>query len=110
MDVSYYGGYSFDGADIYLASGFLSLQKTLYDYFILSQQEKQKQQYGGNINTNTNYILNYNPALTHPIVGAMPFVEAHRRYLLDLANPLVSFILVLSLLYPFSQMSKRMVL
>ncbi|KPI84759.1 ATP-binding cassette protein subfamily A member 6 putative (ABCA6) [Leptomonas seymouri] len=90
-DIQYPGGFRFDRGELYLASGFNSIQKALCEYYLFS--------------------LGYTEAsrlhLYMASFGSQAFTE---KMLLSTAAPLVAFILVLSFLYPVTQLTKKIVL
>ncbi|KPA77113.1 putative ABC transporter [Leptomonas pyrrhocoris] len=90
-DVLYAGGFKFDHAELYLVSGFNTLQKSIYEYYLFS--------------------LGYTEASTlHPYMVSFGTQAYTEKTLLNTAASLISFILVLSFLYPVSQLAKKIVL
>ncbi|KAG5510488.1 hypothetical protein GH5_06688 [Leishmania sp. Ghana 2012 LV757] len=91
VDVQYPGGYQFDRAEMYTASGFSSLQESLYQCYLKD--------------------LGYSDgALIHPYSTSLGYQQYKEKMLLKTAAPLVAFILVLSFLYPVAQLTKKIVL
>ncbi|KAG5484804.1 hypothetical protein LSCM1_06630 [Leishmania martiniquensis] len=90
-DLQYPGGYQFDRAEMYTASGFHSLQEILYQCYL----------------TDVGYT---DGELIHPYATSLGFQGYTEKMLLKTATPLVAFILVLSFLYPVTQLTKRIVL
>ncbi|XQJ25440.1 ATP-binding cassette subfamily A, member 1, putative [Leishmania guyanensis] len=91
VDTQYPGGYQFDRGEMYTASGFNTLQESLYQCYL---QE-----------------LGYSDvASIHPYTTSFGYQEYKENTLLRAATPLVAFILVLSFLYPVVQLTKTIVL
>lgn len=105
VNVGYRSGFFSDSTDMYLASGYLSLQKVLYDYFYSTKLKN-----GDLVNVDSGAVLPYGTDNVYTIAAAFPSVESDNPYLFSFASSLVAFILTLSFLYPFSQMTKRLIL
>ncbi|KPA75144.1 ATP-binding cassette protein subfamily A member 7 putative (ABCA7) [Leptomonas pyrrhocoris] len=105
VSVEYRSGFLSDGTDMYFASGFLSLQKVLYDYFYSTKVAS-----GSLPNVAAGTLSAYGTDNVYTLAASFPWVHSRNPYLLNFASSLVAFIVVLSFLYPFSQMTKRIVL
>eukprot|EP00796_Vickermania_ingenoplastis_P003806 gene3806-2692_t len=99
QNIDFDGFYYYNSADMYLAAGFIHLQKVLYDYYIHSQKES------GRIRSGYDPITANLPFTTSVITPS----EAREYQLLAYARPLVAFVLVLAFVYPFMQMVKNVV-
>ncbi|KAG5510169.1 hypothetical protein JKF63_07066 [Porcisia hertigi] len=91
IDIQYPGGYSFDRADMYVASGFNSLQEVLYRCYLKDRGYKK-------LDT------------VHPYAVSLGYPKYTEKTLLKTAAPVVVFIVVLSFLYPVSQLTTKIVL
>ncbi|KAG5504596.1 hypothetical protein JIQ42_06434 [Leishmania sp. Namibia] len=105
VSLSFRGGFTYDGTDMFVAAGFLSLQRMLYTYFYESSAEA-----GALANLNSGAVRPYTFKEIYPVIASYPTIAAETPYLFSLSSSLVAFVMVLSLLYPFAQMTKRMVL
>jgi ABC-type multidrug transport system ATPase subunit len=105
VSVEYRSGFFSDGTDMYLASGFMSLQKVLYDYFYSTKAGN-----GSLPNVAAGALSPYGTDNVYTLAAAFPSIDSENPYLFSFASSLVAFILALSFLYPFSQMTKRLVL
>lgn len=92
IDIRYPGGFQYDRGEMYIASGFSSIQKILYEYYM--------ELYFPQVQINS----------IHPYLVSFGYVKYQSNKLLDSASSLVAFILVLSFLYPVSQLAKKIVL
>ncbi|CBZ24580.1 putative ABC transporter [Leishmania mexicana MHOM/GT/2001/U1103] len=91
VDARYPGGYHFDRSEMYIASGFNSLQEALYQCYLRH--------------------LGYTDGeLIHPYSTSLGYQSYKEKKLLKTASVLVAFILVLSFLHSVSQLTKRIVL
>ncbi|CAD2222738.1 ABC-2 family transporter protein/ABC transporter, putative [Angomonas deanei] len=93
VDPSYPGGYQYDRGEMYVVSGFSTLQKLVYEYYFESQQGLTSAQSVFEI-----YLV------------STPWVAYISKQLLEYAAILISFIIVLAFLYPVSQLAKKIVL
>ncbi|KPI87456.1 ABC1 transporter-like protein [Leptomonas seymouri] len=105
VSVKYRNGFNPDGTDMYLASGFVSLQKVLYDYFYSTKERN-----GDLPNVKSGTLSKYGAENLYTLAASFPALKSKNPYLLNFASSLVAFIMVLSFLFPFSQMTKRLVL
>ncbi|GET87262.1 abc transporter, putative [Leishmania tarentolae] len=105
VSMDFRAGFTPDGADMFLASGFLSLQQMLYMYFYESRAAA-----GALANLQSGAIRPYTVNEIYPLIASYPSIEAHTPYLLSISPSLVALVMVMSLLYPFSQITKRVVL
>ncbi|CAD2222743.1 ABC-2 family transporter protein/ABC transporter, putative [Angomonas deanei] len=86
----YVGGVEKDGTEMYILSGFSTLQQTVYDY----------------------YVTQVNPigaTIAAPAMTPMPTIKYNEQKFLATVSQLAPLILVLGFLYPVSQMTKRIV-
>ncbi|GET86725.1 abc transporter, putative [Leishmania tarentolae] len=90
-DMQYPGGYQFDRAEMYIVSGFSSLQEALYQCYL-------------------KFIGYTDGALISAYSTSFGYPEYKEKKLLKTASMLVVFILSLSFLHPVSQLTKRIVL
>ncbi|CAJ1987503.1 ABCA7 / ATP-binding cassette protein subfamily A [Leishmania donovani] len=105
VSLEFRGGFTYDGTDMFLASGFLSLQQMLYTYFYESRAEA-----GALTNLHNGAVSPYTFKEIYPVIASYPTIAAHTPYLLSLSPSLVALVMVMSLLYPFAQVTKRVVL
>ncbi|XQJ25932.1 ATP-binding cassette subfamily A, member 1, putative [Leishmania guyanensis] len=105
VSLEFRGGFTYDGTDMFLASGFLSLQQVMYTYFYES-----KAQAGTLANLNSGAVNPYTLKEIYPVIASYPSIASETPYLLSLSPSLVAFVVVLSFLYPFAQVTKRVVL
>ncbi|CAG9571438.1 putative ATP-binding cassette protein subfamily A, member 7 [Leishmania major strain Friedlin] len=105
VSLEFRGGFTYDGTDMFLASGFLSLQQMLYTYFYVSRAEA-----GALANLHSGAVSPYTLKEIYPVIVSYPTIAAHTPYLLSLSPSLVALVMVMSLLYPFAQVTKRVVL
>ncbi|KAK7196098.1 ATP-binding cassette subfamily A, member 1 [Novymonas esmeraldas] len=105
VSMQFRGGYTYDGTDMYLASGFVTLQQTLYGYFY-----EHSSAAGTLAKVKSGAVAPYTHATIYPVIASFPTIASSTPYLLSIASSLVAFVMVLSLLYPFAQMTKRVVL
>lgn len=105
VSLEFRGGFTYDGTDMFLASGFLSLQQMLYTYFYESRAEA-----GALANLHSGAVSPYTFKEIYPVISSYPTIAAHTPYLLSLSPSLVALVMVMSFLYPFAQVTKRVVL
>ncbi|CCW67770.1 unnamed protein product [Phytomonas sp. Hart1] len=98
VTLNYRGGYSPEGSEMYMMSGYITIQKLLYDYFIYKQHAR------GLIPSD------FSPSEIIPIMVSFPDIKNEQHFLVEFAGTLMSLAIILAFIYPFTQMTKRLVL
>ncbi|CAD2213751.1 hypothetical protein AGDE_15874 [Angomonas deanei] len=95
---SYSGSTTYDSTEMYMSSGFVMLQKKLYDYVL------ERGQVNGRFSR-----LNYDPFNQIPTALMFPQTPYSTSLITQQAGPAIPFVLVLSFLFTFTQMVQQLV-